>query len=49
MHLGMQFEVSERFVVQAGINNLPNAAFEFSEYGFVDTGREYWASLEYSF
>ena len=49
VHLGMQFEVSERFVVQAGINNLTNQEFKFSEFGFVDTGREYWASLEYSF
>ncbi|RBO84021.1 TonB-dependent receptor domain-containing protein [Marinomonas aquiplantarum] len=49
VHLGMQFEVNDRFVVQAGINNLTNEEFEFSEYGFVDAGREYWASLEYSF
>ncbi len=49
VHLGMQFEVSERFVVQAGINNLSNQEFDFSEFGFVDAGREYWASVEYSF
>lgn len=48
-HIGVQYAMSDNFTVQAGINNLMDEEFEFDEYGFVDTGRAYWASLEYSF
>ncbi|OXY82151.1 TonB-dependent receptor domain-containing protein [Oceanimonas doudoroffii] len=48
-HLGLQYEASRHIVLQAGIDNLLDEPFEFAEYGFVDSGRAYWASAEYRF
>jgi len=47
--LGLQYHLSEHFILQAGIDNATDETFSFDEYGFVDASRTYWGSAEYRF
>ncbi|REG82122.1 TonB-dependent receptor domain-containing protein [Marinomonas pollencensis] len=49
LHIGTQYQLSDAFTLQAGINNLLDQEFSYDEFGFVDSSRAYWASLEYQF
>ncbi|SHO57549.1 TonB-dependent receptor domain-containing protein [Vibrio quintilis] len=47
--IGVGHHFGEAVSVSVGVNNLFNQTFTFSEYGFVDSGREFWAALDLTF
>lgn len=49
LHIGLHYQINDGLMLQAGIENLMDETFDYNEYGFVDSDRTYWASVEYSF
>lgn len=47
--LGMSYQFNKAVALKAGVNNLFDEEFTFEEYGFVDSGREYWATMDIGF
>ncbi|CAM3853798.1 Colicin I receptor precursor [Vibrio aerogenes CECT 7868] len=47
--LGMGYRFGQDVNLNLGVNNLFNQTFSFAEYGYVDSGREYWATLDVTF